>query len=111
MDGQRFLLGGWLVPRRCVIESAAAGAGDRGDDGFGAAIRGGTGMQRRRTFRLTAIVPRIHLRYDRTTPEGAHQRRHLETLRRSLTSGVEEAASQGEGEQDVEGGLEESEEF
>jgi len=65
----------------------------------------------RRTFRLTAIVPRLHLRYDRTTAEGAHQQRQLETLWRSLESGVEEAASQVEGNQGVEGGLEESDDL
>ena len=92
------------------IESAA-GAGGRGDDRIEVAIRDGAGVSRRRTFRLTAIVPRIHMRYDRTTPDGAHQQRQLEILWRSLTSGVEEAASQGEGGQDVERGLEESEEF
>ena len=48
--------------------------------------------------------------YDRTTPEGVHQQRQLDTLRRSLTSGVEEAAGQGEGNQDVKGGLEDPEE-
>ena len=109
-DDQRFAFGGWLVHRRCAVESAA-GADGRGDDRFGVAIRDGTGVSRRRTFRLTAIVPRIHMRYDRTTPDGAHQQRQLEILWRSLTSGVEEAASQGEGGQDVERGLEESEEF
>ena len=45
------------------------------------------------------------MRYDCTTPEGAHQQQQFETLRRSLTCGVEEAASQDEGDQDVEGGL------
>ena len=87
---------------------SSAGADDRGDDTFGVAIRDRTGVPRRRTFRLTAIVPRIHIRYDRTTPEGAHQQRQLETFWRSLTSGVEEATSQGEGDQDFEGGPEES---
>ena len=101
--------GGWLVHKRFATEFAE-GADDRGDDRFGVAIRDGTGVPRRRTFRLTAIVPRIHMRYDLTTPEGAHQQRQLGTLWRSLTSGVEEAASQGGG-QDVERGLEESEEF
>ena len=109
-DNQRFTFGGWLVHRTCAVESAA-GADGRGDDRFGVAIRDGSGVSRRRTFRLTAIVPRIHMRYDRTTPDGAHQQRQLEILQRSLTSGVEEAASQGEGGQDVERGLEESEEF
>ena len=71
-DDQRVAFGGWLVHRRWAIESAA-GADDRRDDGFGVAIRGGTGVSRRRTLRLTAIVPRIHMRYDRTTSEGAHQ--------------------------------------
>ena len=109
-DNQRFAFGGWLIHRRCAVESAA-GADGRGDDRFGVAIRDGTGVSRRRTFRLTAIAPRIHMRYDRTTPDGAHQQRQLETLWRSLTSGVEVAASQGEGGQHVKRGLEDSEEF
>ena len=109
-DDQRFDFGGWLVHRRCAVEGAA-GADGRGDDRFGVAIRDGTGVSRRRTFRLTAIVPRMHMRYDRTTPNGAYQQRQSETLWRSLSSGVEEAASQGEGGQDVERGLEESEEL
>ena len=90
-DDQRFAFGGWLVHRRCAVE-IAAGADGRKDDRFGVAIRGGTGVSRRKTFRLTAIVPRIHMRYDRASPDGAHQQRQLETLWRSLTSGVEEAA-------------------
>ena len=103
-------MGGWLVHRRCAVESAA-GADGRGKYQFGVAIRDGAGVSRRRTFRLTEMVPRIHMRYDRTTPDGAHQQRQLETLWRSLTLGVEEAASQGECGQDVERELEESEEF
>ena len=109
-DDQRFAFGGWLVHRRCAVESAA-GADVEGDDRFGVAIQDGTGVSRWRTFRLTAIMPRIHMRYDRTTPDGAHQQRQLEILWRPLTSGVEEAASQGAGGQDDERGLEESEEF
>ena len=66
-------------------------------------------MPRRITFRLTAIVLRIHLRYDRSTPEETHQQRQLETLWQSLTLGVEEAASQSGGDEAVEGGLGESE--
>ena len=62
-------------------------------------------MPLRRTFRLTAIVPRLYLRYDRTTAEGAHQQRQLETSWRSLASGVEEAASQVDWNQGVEGGF------
>ena len=109
-DDQRFAFGDWLVHRRCAIESAA-GADGRGDGRVGVAIRGGTGVPRWRTFRLTAIGPKTHVRYDRTIPEGSHQQRQLETLCRSLTSGMEEAASQGEGDQDFEGGLEESQKF
>ena len=77
-DDQRLAFGGWLVHRRCAVESAAGAAG-RGDDRFGVAIRDGTGVSCRRTFRLTALVPRIHMRYDRTTLDGAHQQRQLET--------------------------------
>ena len=93
-----------------AIESAS-GADDRENDRIGVLIRGGTGVPPRRTFRLTARAPRIHLRYSRTTPEGVQQQRKLETLWRSLTSGVEEAASRGEGDHNVGEGLEESEEF
>ena len=60
-NDQRFAFGGWLVHRRCAVESGA-GADGRGDDQFGVAIRDGTGVSRRRTFRFTAIVPRIHMR-------------------------------------------------
>ena len=91
-DDQRFAFGGWLVHRRCDVGSAA-GADGRGDDRLGLAIRDGTGVSRRRTFRPTVIVPKIHMRYDRATPDGAHQQRQLEILWRSLTSGLEEAAS------------------
>ena len=78
-DDQRFAFGDCLVHRRCAVESAA-GADGRGDDRFEVAIRDGTGVSRWKTFRLTAIMPRIHMRYDRTTPDGAHQQRQLEIL-------------------------------
>ena len=65
-DDQGFVLSGWLVHKRCAVESAG-GADDTGDDRFRVAIREGTGPPRRRTFLLTEIVPRIHLRYDRVT--------------------------------------------
>ena len=111
-DDQRFAFGGWFVLRRCTIESEAVVADDRGDDRLGVAIRGGIGVPRRGTFPLTAMEPNVHLRYNRSTPDGAHQQRQLETLWRSLTSGVEERPRrQGEGGQDMEGELEEPEEF
>ena len=69
---QRFAFGGWLVHRRCAVESTA-GADGRGDDRFGVVIRGDTGVSHRRTFRLTVTMPRIHMRYDRTTPDSAHE--------------------------------------
>ena len=68
-------------------------------------------MPCRRTFRLKAKVPMIHLTYDRTTPDWAQQQGQLETLWRSPTSDVEEAVSQREDDQDVEEGLEESEDY
>ena len=83
-DDQRFAFGGRLVHRRCATESVE-GADGRGHDRFGVAIPGGTGVPLRRTCRLTAIVSRLHLRYDHTTAERAHQQRQLETLWRSLT--------------------------
>ena len=68
-DDERFVFSGWIVHRRCAVESAK-GAASRG--GY-PAIRGGTGPPRRRTFLLAEIVPRIHLRYDRSTDRGTHQ--------------------------------------
>ena len=65
-------------------------------------MRNGTGVLRRGTSPLTAILPRIHMRCYRTTPDGAHQQRPLDRLWRSLTSDVEDAASRGGGGQDVE---------
>ena len=70
-------------------------------------IRGRTGPSRRRAFHLTEILPRIHLREDRATPEGAHHQQQFEILWRSLTSGKEEIANQGKGGQPVQGGGEE----
>ena len=60
-DDERFAFSGWIVQRRCAVESTE-GAASRGDDRFGVAIRGGTGSPRRRTFLLAEIVPKIHLR-------------------------------------------------
>ena len=61
-------------------------------------IGGKTGPSRRRTFHLTEILPRIHVRYDRATAEVAHHQQQLEILGQSLTSGnEEETEDQGEG--------------
>ena len=105
-DNQRFAFSGWVVHRRCATENAE-GAADRGDDRFGVVIRRRTGPSRRRTFHLTEILPRIHLRSDRVTADGAHYQQQLEILWRSLASGTEETADQGEGGQRVQGGGEE----
>ena len=78
-DYERFAFSGWIVHSRCAVENAE-GAASKGDDQFGVAIRGGTGPPRRRTFLLAEIVPRIHLRYDRSTDRGTHQQRKLEIL-------------------------------
>ena len=88
-DDERLVLSGWIVHRRRAVESAERVA-DRGDDRFGVAMRGGTGPPRRRAFLLTAIVPRIHMRYDRAIGRGARQQRQLEILWRSVNSDVEE---------------------
>ena len=101
-DDERFAFSGWIVHRRCAVESAE-GAASRGDDRFGVAIRGGTGPPRRRTFLLAEIVPRIHLRYDRSTDRGTHQQRQLEILWRSLNSDGEKVANRDEGGQHVQG--------
>ena len=79
-DDERFVFSGWIVRRRCAVESVD-GAADRGDDRFGVATRGGTGSPRRRAFLITKMVPRIHTRYGRATGRGAHQQRQLEILR------------------------------
>ena len=105
-DDQRFAFGGWLVHSRKSSRSRRQG----GRPIWGSYPRRDRGV-------ASENVPthgnsaRIHMRYDRTTPDGAYQQRQLEILWRSRTSGVEEAASQGGGRQDVERGLEESEEF
>ena len=101
-DDERFAFSGWIVHRRCAVESAE-GAASRGDDRFGVAIRGRTGPPRRRTFLLAEIVPRIHLRYDRSTDRGTHQQLQLEILWRSLNSDGEEVANRDEGGQHVQG--------
>ena len=100
---QRFALSDSIVHRRCATESAE-GADERGDDRFGVFVRGGTGPSRRRTFYFSETLPRIHRRYDRAIAEGAHHQQQLEILWRSLTSGNEETADQGEGCQPVQGG-------
>ena len=102
-DDESFELSGWIVHRRCVVESAE-GAADRGDDRFGVGIRGGTGPPRRRAFVLTEIVPRIHMRYDRATDRGAHQQRQLEILWQSANLDVDEVANRHEGDQHMHGG-------
>ena len=102
-DNQRFAFSGWIVHRRCATESAE-GAADRGDDRVGVVIRGRTGPSRRRPFYLTEMLPRIHSRFDRATAESARHQQQLEILWRSLTSGNEETADQGEGGQLVQGG-------
>ena len=102
-DNQRFAFSGWIVHRRCTTECAEETV-DRGDDRLGVVIRGRTGPSRRRTFHLTEILPRVHLRYDRAAAEGAHHQQQLEILWRSLTSGNKEAADQGQGGQSVQGG-------
>ena len=98
----KFVFSGWLVHRRCAVESAE-GAADRGDDRFGMAIRGGTGPPRGRAF-LTEIMPGIHMRYDRATDRGAHQQRQLKIFWRSVNSGVEEVTNRHEGGQHMHGG-------
>ena len=85
----RFL---WIVHRKCAVE-IAEGAARRGDNRFGVANRGRTGPPRRRTFLLAEIVPRIHLRYDRSTDRCTHQQRQLEILWRSLNSDGEEVTN------------------
>lgn len=66
-----------------------------------------TGPSRRRTCHLSEILPRIQLRYDRATSEGAHHQQQLEILWRSLASGNEEIVDQGEDAQPIQGGAEE----
>ena len=78
-DDEGLAFSGWIVHSRCAVENAE-GAASKGDDQFGVAIRGGTGPPRRRTFLLAEIMPRIHLRYDRSTDRGTHQQRKLEIL-------------------------------
>ena len=101
-DDEGLAFSGWIVHRRCAVESAE-GATSKGDDRFGVAIRGGTGPPRRRPFLPAEIVPRIHLRYDRSTDRGTHQQRQLEILWRSLNSNGEEVANRDEGGQHVQG--------
>ena len=66
------------------------GASDRGDDRFGVAIREGNGPPRRRAFRLTDILPRLHQRYDGATVWGVRRREQLARAWRSANSEEEE---------------------
>ena len=77
------------------------GASDSGDDRFGVAIREGNGPPRRRTFRLTEIIPRIQQRFDGATEWGAHRRGQLARYWRSAISDGEEARNHAENDQQV----------
>lgn len=102
-----FFFSCWLVHRRGAVESAEKAAG-RGDDRFGVVLRGGTGSFRRRTFHLTEMLPRTHLRYDRGTDLGARRHRQLGILWAiGDFSSVEGVANQGENGQHVKRGEEE----
>ena len=57
------------------------------------------GPPRRRTFRLTEIVPRVCQRYGGATEWGVRRLGHLARLWRSAISEVEEATNLGENQQ------------
>ncbi|CAN0497336.1 unnamed protein product, partial [Laminaria digitata] len=75
-DRDRFVFEGWLAHTECAVEYVQ-GASDRGDGWFGAAIREGNGPPRRRAFRVTDILPRLHLRFDGATEWGVLRRGQL----------------------------------
>lgn len=78
-------------------------ASDRVDDWFGVSTIEGSGPPRRRTFIPTAILPRIHQRYDGAPEWGLYRRGQLTLFRWSGISEVEEAANQAENGRHVEG--------
>ena len=98
LDRHRFAFAGWLAHTECAVHNVR-GASDRGDDCFGVAIRGGGGPPRRRTFRLTEMLPRICRRYDGDTEWGVHRRRQLALSWPSATSDGEEATNLTENQQ------------
>ncbi|CAN0533357.1 unnamed protein product, partial [Laminaria digitata] len=90
-DRDRFVFEGWLAETECAVENVQ-GASDRGDDRFGVVIREGNGPLRRRAFRLTDIIPRLHQRFDGVTQWGVLRRRQLARSWRSAISEEEEEA-------------------
>ena len=72
--------------------------------GSGWPLEDGLGRPVRERFLLREIVPRTHVRHDRTADRGAHQQRQLEIRWRSVNSGVEEVANRHEGSQHVHAG-------
>ena len=87
----------------CVVKNVQ-GASERGDDRFGVAIREGNRPPRRKTFRLTEIIPRIQQRFDGAAEWGAHRRGQLARYWRSAISEEDEAMNHGENDQQVQGG-------
>ena len=69
------------------------GASGMGEDWFGVTIRGRNGPPRRRTFRITDILPRLHQRFDGVADWGIHRRRQLVRSWRSAISEEEKAAN------------------
>ena len=80
----------------CVVENVQ-GTFDKGDNGFGVAIREGNGPLCRRTFRLTEIKLMMEQRFDGATEWGAHRRGQLARYWRSAIS--EGEVNHGENDQ------------
>ena len=73
LDRHSFAFAGLIAHTEYAVENIQ-GASDRGDDRFGVPIGRGDGPPRRRTFRLTEIVPRVYHIYDGATEWGVHRR-------------------------------------
>ena len=76
IDRHRFAFEGWIAHTECAVDNVQ-GASDRREDRFGVIIRGRNGPSRRKTCRLTEIMPRLHQRYDSATEWGMHRRGQL----------------------------------
>ena len=92
LDCHRF---SWIAHTECAVDSIRGGC-DRGDDRCGVANRGKEEPPRRRTFRLTEIVPRVYHICDGSTEWSIRRRGQLTRSWWSAISDGEEAANLNE---------------
>ena len=76
IDRHRFAFAGWIVHTECAVDTVQ-GASGSGGDRLEMTIRGRNEPPRRRTFRLTEILPRLPQRVDGATDWGIHRRGQL----------------------------------